>query len=83
MLYGLNYTKLEKHDKALEYFKSASLMNSKLFRPKYLIMNEYLFLGDTVSAVNQAEIMIKSPIKIPSNEIDYYINKAKIVTFYK
>jgi O-antigen ligase len=83
MLYGLNYTKLEKHDKALEYFKSASLMNPKLFRPKYLIMNEYLFLGDTVSAVNQAEIMIKSPIKIPSNEIDYYINKAKIVTFYK
>lgn len=83
ILFGLNYSKLEKHDKALEHFQIGSLMNPKLFRPKYLMMNEYLAKGDTISAVKQAKIIVNSPIKIPSLEIDYYINKARIVSFLK
>lgn len=81
ILFGQNYSKLEKHDKAIKYFQSANLMNPKLFRPKYLIMNEYLLKRDTISAVKQAKIIINSPIKIPSRETDYYISKARMVTF--
>lgn len=83
ILFGLNYSKLKEHDKALEHFQTGSLMNPKLFRPKYLMMNEYLVKGDTISAVKQAKIIVNSPIKIPSLEIDYYMSKAKIVSFIK
>lgn len=83
ILFGLNYSKLEQHDKAIEYFQSANLMNPKLFRPKHLIMNEYLAKGDTISAVKEAKKIISFPVKIPSNEIDYYIAEARLVSYLK
>lgn len=83
ILFGLNYSKLEQHDKAIEHFHSANLMNPKLFRPKHLIMNEYLAKGDTISAVKEAKKIISFPVKIPSNEIDYYIAEARLVSYLK
>jgi O-antigen ligase len=83
ILFGLNYSKLEQHDKAIEYFQSANLMNPKLFRPKHLLMNEYLAKGDTTSAVKEAKKIISFPVKIPSNEVDYYMAEARLVTYLK
>jgi O-antigen polymerase len=83
ILFGLNYSKLKEHDKALEHFRTGSLIDPKLFRPKYLMMNEYLAKGDTISAVKQAKIIVNSTIKIPSLEIDYYIKEARMVSFFK
>lgn len=81
ILFGLNYSKLEQHDKAIEYFQSANLINPKLFRPKHLLMNVYLAKGDTISAVKEAKKIISFPVKIPSNEIDYYITEARLVSY--
>lgn len=83
ILLGLNYSKLKKHNLSLKHFENASLINPKLFRPKYLMMHEFLLKGDTIAAVNQAKIIVNFPVKIPSKEIDFYKREASLISYFK
>ena len=83
LLLGNNYSKIRKSKEAIECFNTASLMNPKLLEPKYLIMNEYLKIGDTVSAKKTALEISKKAIKIRSFKTDLFVNSANKVILLK
>lgn len=79
MLIGNNFSNLGDTSQAISHYKRASLMNPKLLKPIYLLMNEYVKIKDTTQAKATAQLLLSKPIKIPSKQADQMRASARQV----
>lgn len=63
---GDNYKELHKYDEAEQHYKFASYMTPNRLYPHYLLVKMYQEKGDIKKAKRHAEILVKTPIKVPS-----------------
>ena len=80
MLYnvmGRNYQALKQYDKAEQNFITSTLLVPHRFYPYYLLAKMYDETGDTVKAVETAEIVLTKEVKIHSPAIDEMRQEAR------
>jgi len=74
---GNNYKLLNKFDKAESSYLRAVNMVPSLFLPKYLLMVMYQEQGKIQEASIVAKTIISYPIKVPSNQVNFYKKMAE------
>lgn len=74
---GNNYAALGDHKNAEISFRHACNIKPNMFLPKFLLLKLYVERQQHKKARDQAKTIVDFPVKIPSEQVDYYKNAAK------
>lgn len=74
---GQAYQKLHLYSDAESNFTFVNNLLPSKFRPRLLLINLYLEMGDTVTALGVANHALTIPVKVPSREVTQIINEIK------
>lgn len=74
---GNNYTALGHYKSAEISFRHACNIKPNMFLPKFLLLKLYVEQQQHKKAWDQAKTIVDFPVKIPSEQVDYYKNAAK------
>ena len=77
LLLADNYTNMYQYDKAIESYRTASVMVPSRFVPLEEIMDIYILQSDTAGAVQIAEEIMNKPVKVESATVDAIRRKAE------
>jgi tetratricopeptide (TPR) repeat protein len=77
LLLADNYTNMHQYDRAIESYRTASVMVPSRFVPLEEIMDIYILQYDTAGAVQIAEEIMNKPVKVESATVDAIRRKAE------